>query len=235
MIQIKATSPCRDELLWEAKFPQLFPPGRERVPGTEGAGVVVKVPVEGSSFKPGDEVYFRQPASERGCLSDYTYVNTEYLALKPNSMNWIEAAATPLSALTAYQALFEQGVLNQAAINPLKSEDYEIARQQNQMIRLLITAAGGSVGRWAVQLAAAAGAGFILAISGPSNVKQVKAAGATEVLDYTKQSVRSWVKEDDDRLCDMVFDCVSADLEGYWAALQPGGTLISVAGDHKRP
>lgn len=231
LIQVKATSPCRGELTWERDFPDVFRPGRERIPGTEGAGVVVTVPDTTTSFKPGDEVYFRQPAADRGCLTDYTYVGVEHLALKPRSMSWIEAGATSLSALTAYQALFDQGILKEAAIKCLNSTDAAAARQHNQKLRVLVTAAGGSVGRWAVQLAAAAGAGTIVATSGPANIDEVKDAGATEVVDYTKHSIGAWAKASDSQLFDMIFDCVGSDVEGCWAVIKPGGAFISVASD----
>ncbi|PHH85167.1 hypothetical protein CDD83_800 [Cordyceps sp. RAO-2017] len=86
LIQVKATSPCLNELTWEVNFPDLFPPDRERVPCTECAGVVVRAPAGGASgFKPGDEVYFRLNAWQRGCLSEYTLAPTFELALKPKA------------------------------------------------------------------------------------------------------------------------------------------------------
>lgn len=236
LVQIKATSPCVSELTWERYFPQAFPADRERVPGTEGAGVIITAPT-GSAFKPGDEVYFRNQASRRGCLSDYTLINKSSLALKPKVQSWVEAAATPLSSLTAYQGLFEHGLLDPRAI-ATQGGDAK-AREANGMVRVLITAASGSVGSWAVQLAAAAGAGAIVAVSGPSKVDDVRKAGATDIIDYTKQSVADWAAQDPSSTqCDMALDCVGGDsLAGCWLAVREGGVLLSVSDspDRVRP
>ncbi|KAM4062097.1 zinc-binding dehydrogenase [Hirsutella rhossiliensis] len=230
LVQIKATSPCLGELTWERYFPDTFTAERERVPGTEGAGVVVTAPF-GSPFKPGDEVYFRNEANRRGCLSDYTLVQKSALALKPSAQGWVEAAATPLSALTAYQGLFEHGLLDPRAMATQGGDAR--AREANGKIRLLITAASGNVGSWAVQLAAAAGAGAIVAVSGPSKADDVRKAGATDIIDYTKQSIASWAAAQDPSSthCDMALDCAGGDsLAGCWAAIRDGGVLLSVCG-----
>lgn len=230
LVQIKATSPCLSELTWERNFPDAFSSDhkRERVPGTEGAGIIITAP-EGSPFKPNDEVYFRNSAERRGCLSDYTLVQKASLALKPKSQNWFEAAVTPLSSLTAYQALFEHGLLNPRAI-ATQGGDAK-AREANRKVRVLITAASGSVGSWAVQLAAAAGAGAIVAVSGPSKLDDVLKAGATDVIDYTKQSVADWASQDPvSRQCDMGLDCVGGNsLAACWTAIKEDGVLLSVS------
>lgn len=230
LVQIKATSPCLAELTWERNFPDAFSGEhkRERVPGTEGAGIIITAP-EGSPFKPNDEVYFRNQAERRGCLSDYTLINKSSLALKPKTQNWFEAAVTPLSSLTAYQALFEHGLLDPRAITT-QGGDIK-ARKANSKVRVLITAASGSVGSWAVQLAAAAGAGAIVAVSGPSKLEEVQKAGATDVVDYTKQSVADWASQDpSSRQCDMGLDCVGGDsLASCWTAIKEGGVLLSVS------
>ncbi|KAJ6028698.1 zinc-binding dehydrogenase domain-containing protein [Penicillium herquei] len=236
LVQIKATSPCLGELTWERYFPDAFSTDRERVPGTEGAGVVVTAPA-GSPFKPGDEVYFRNHADRRGCLSEYTLVNKSSLALKPKAQSWVEAAATPLSSLTAYQGLFEHGLLDPRAIVTQGSDAK--AREANGKVRVLITAASGSVGSWAVQLAAAAGAGAIVAVSGPSKVDDVRKAGATDIIDYTRQSVAEWAAQNPSSTqCDMALDCVGGDsLAGCWTAVREGGVLLSISDspDRVRP
>ncbi|KJZ74928.1 hypothetical protein HIM_05659 [Hirsutella minnesotensis 3608] len=233
LIQVKATSPCLNELTWEVNFPHLFPPDRERVPCTECAGVVVKSPTASSSFKPGDEVYFRLNAWERGCLSEYSLARADEMALKPASLSWVEAAATPLSSLTAYQGLFEHGLLDRDGVGGIAA-----ARDRNRKIRVLITGAGGSVGGWAVQLAVAAGAGAVVALCGPSKADGVRRMGASEVIDYTTQSVEEWATQDVSRECDMVLDCVGGEtLRGCWSAVKNGGVLLSVSEspDEARP
>ncbi|KAH8123716.1 NAD(P)-binding protein [Trichoderma asperelloides] len=224
LIKIKGTSPCLGELSWEVNFPDLFPPNRERVPGTEAAGIIATSPPS-SPFKPGDEVYFRLHARFPGCLREYTIVHTEELALKPKTLDWVEATATPLSTLTAWQGLFSKGILNKNGI----SGDAD-ARAHNSKLRVLITGAGGSVGAWAVHFAAAAGAGAVVAQCGSANIEAAKKAGATEVIDYKKQSIAEWVQEDASREVDLVLDCVGgSSLAASWSAVKENGVLLSVA------
>ncbi|KAL6816352.1 NAD(P)-binding protein [Trichoderma camerunense] len=225
LIKIKATAPCLGELGWEVNYPSLFPPNRERVPGTEAAGIVATSP-ESSPFKPGDEVYFRLHARFPGCLREYTIVHTEELALKPKSLDWIEATATPLSTLTAWQGVFTQGTLNKHGIRG----DAD-ARAYNSKLRVLITGAGGSVGTWAVQFAAAAGAGSVVAQCSGANIEAAKKAGATEIIDYKKQSIDEWAKEDPSREVDLILDCLGGQtLASCWSAVKENGVLLSVVG-----
>ncbi|KOS22822.1 Reticulon-4-interacting protein 1 [Escovopsis weberi] len=238
LIKIKSTAPCLGELAWEINFPHLFPPPRERVPGTEGAGVVVSSPGPDSSpFRPGDEVFFRLPANRPGCLREYTVALTAELARKPRGMSWVQAGAAALSSLTAYQGLFRHGLLDPAALRGDPA-----ARESNRRRRILVTGAGGGVGSWAVQLAAAAGAGTVVAVCGPSKAADVLRAGATEVCDYTRQSVAEWAAATDadapSRVCDMALDCIGgSSLEGCWSAVRDGGVIVSAAEtpDSRRP
>ncbi|KAL6904100.1 hypothetical protein GGI43DRAFT_421576 [Trichoderma evansii] len=232
LIKIKGTSPCLGELGWEKNFPHLFPPNRQRVPGTEGAGVVETSPTN-SPFKPGDEVYFRLPAKVPGCMREYTIVHTEELALKPKTLNWAEATATPLSTLTAWQGLFDKGILNKKGI----SGDAD-ARAHNSKLRVLITGAGGSVGAWAVHFAAAAGAGAVVAQCGSANIEAAKKAGATEIIDYKKQSIAEWAQEDASHEVDLVLDCVGgSSLADSWYAVKENGILLSIVSgpDESKP
>ncbi|KAK7397637.1 hypothetical protein QQX98_012992 [Neonectria punicea] len=226
LIHVKAASPCLNELTWEMNYPQLFPPDRERIPCTECAGVVVDGPGDGP-FQPGDDVFFRIDAGSTGTLREYAVARAAQMARKPKTLSWTDAAATPLSALTAWQGLFEHGTLDKAAVHGDVA-----AREKNGKIRVLIAGAGGSVGSWAVQLAAAAGAGAIVAVAGPSKASAVRGFGASEVVDYTKQSIDAWAGEVPTvREVDLVLDCVGgATMGSCWAAIKNGGTFLSVAG-----
>jgi NADPH:quinone reductase-like Zn-dependent oxidoreductase len=102
-------------------------------------------------------------------------------------------------------------------------------RKQNGKQRVLITGAGGSVGGWAVQLAALAGAGIVVAVCGPDKEAMVKQLGATEVLNYRETSVREWATAGAGRQVDLVVDCIGAEtLAGCWIAVKEDGALISV-------
>lgn len=239
LIRIYTASPCLGELHWEEWFPSLFEPGRERVPCTEAAGVIVEAPPPPQQhdaassdqrvFKEGDHVFFRLAPAMAGNLRQYAIARTSQLAHKPNNIGWVEAGATPLSALTAWQGVFDQGVLDHRGV--LGDAD---ARQQNSKFRILITGAAGVVGGWAVQLAALAGAGAVVAYTGgPSSADYVRGLGATEIVDYKKTTLDEWVAQDPaQRSVDAVLDCVGgATLAGCWHAVKEGGALLSVASD----
>ncbi len=140
-------------------------------------------------------------------------------------LNWIEAAATPLSALTAWQALFDQGTLDAAG---LKGD--AAARQRNGKLRVLVTGAAGGVGSWVVQLAALSGAKAVVAVCGPGKEDAVRKLGATEVVDYTKTSIEEWVAADPAaREVDLVIEMVGGKtLAGCWAAVKEGGAMIAI-------
>ncbi|OAA76752.1 Alcohol dehydrogenase superfamily, zinc-type [Akanthomyces lecanii RCEF 1005] len=239
LIRVYTASPCLGELHWEEWFPSLFAPGRERVPCTEAAGVVVEAPPASAQrdeatpgkhiFKAGDHVFFRLKPEMTGNLRQYTVARTSQMARKPNNLGWVEAGATPLSALTAWQGVFDQGALDHRGL--LGDAD---ARHRNSKIRILITGAAGVVGSWAVQLAALAGAGAVVAYAGgTSSADQVKKLGATETIDYKTTKLDVWVAQNpEQRSVDAVLDCVGGPtLASCWHVVKQGGVLLSVASD----
>lgn len=233
LVKVAATALCYSELTWVGQNPQFFPPDKELVPGQDISGTVVQAGPS-SSFKVGDEVFCRIDATRPGGLRDYTLALESELALKPASLDWIAAAATPLSALTAWQAVFTNGNLEQSALF-----GDEAAKERNGNRRVLVTAAGGSVGGFAIQLAASAGASAVVGVCSTDKVEQVQSLGATDVVDYKKQGIDVWVKENpQDREFNLVVDCVGGDsMVGLWTAVKDGGQIISVSDmpDRLRP
>lgn len=141
-------------------------------------------------------------------------------------MTWAEAAATPLSALTAWQGLFEHGTLDK---NGLYGDEAALAK--NKAMRVLITGVGGGVGTWAAQLAREAGAGSVIAVCSGSKASLATSFGATEVVDYKLTPVPTWISGDPSRACDLILDCVGGPaMGGLWSALKSGGIFLSVAG-----
>ncbi|RSH84755.1 uncharacterized protein EHS24_006279 [Apiotrichum porosum] len=240
LIHVKTTSPCPGELDWEAWFAAIYPPGGlepdNRVPGTEGAGVVAALPTSGTpTFAIGDEVFFRIDAVLPGAMKDYTLVPAINVAPKPKSLSWAEAGATALSSLTAWQGIFEHGTLDPAALAlGADTETADAARKSNSTQRVLITGASGSVGNWAVQFAAAAGAHVVAVCSGAKAAAATK-AGAAEVIDYTTSSVGEWAKGGNE--VDLIFDAAptkpgdTGPMAQLWSAIKDGGTLLSVVND----
>ncbi|EJT72185.1 hypothetical protein GGTG_09052 [Gaeumannomyces tritici R3-111a-1] len=232
LVRVVATAPCAGELLWARNFPELIPADKIPVPGQDMAGIVVAAP-QHSTFKPGDEVYARIEATRPGAAAEYTLAKESELALRPRSVDWAHTAATPLSALTAYQALFTHGTLNPAALlgGHNISSDKAAAVRANGQQRVLVTGASGGVGSWVVQLAAAAGAGAVVAVAGPGKGDLVRELGATEVVDYSRQTIGQWAAEGSggEHGVDLVVDCIGGtSLAASWAAVKDGGLIVSI-------
>jgi NADPH:quinone reductase-like Zn-dependent oxidoreductase len=186
--------------LWELRFPVIW--------GCDVSGVVEEVGAAVTLFKPGDEVYgFKHgkvAKTYRGTYAEYVVVPENALTRKPAKLTHLEAAAIPLAALTAWQALVEQG---------------KLAAGQ----RLLVHAAAGGVGVFAVQIGKALGA-YVAATAGPQNQDFVHELGADLVIDYTREKI-------EDKLAgyDIVLDGVG---KSVWASslhvLKRGGRLVTL-------
>jgi NADPH:quinone reductase-like Zn-dependent oxidoreductase len=225
IIRTKATALTRGELAWPEPLSHAIP-----VPGYDLAGVVISTPTapppenEAYVFKPGDEIYAMTTFLNQGNARETSVAQGKEMALKPRNISWEEAATVPLSALSAWQALFVHGKLSP---NFDKERGYKCSKP-----RVLITAASGGVGVWGVQLAHLAGA-EVVGTCGPSNVDFVRSLGADTVLDYTETKILDWVSADTDREArgfDVVLDCIGGQtLADSWKCARNGGRVISVA------
>ena len=182
---------------WPHKFPL--------IPGWDLSGVVEEVgPATAGLFKKGDEVYSVPDASRDGAYAEYIVVRESELALKPKSLHHVRAAAVPLAAVTAWQALFDAGQLKRGQ-------------------RVLIHGGSGGVGHLAVQLAKWKGA-HVLATASTKNQELLRELGADEPIDYTKQKF-----EDVARDVDLVLDLIGGETqERSWSVLKKGGVLLSL-------
>jgi NADPH:quinone reductase-like Zn-dependent oxidoreductase len=124
-------------------------------------------------------------------------------------------------------------------LDPLALSGDKAAQDKNSKIRVLITAGAGAVGSLAVQLAREAKAAAVVAVVSPKNVDFVRELGATDTIDYTKESAGDWVAKDaEHRQFDLVFDCIGGkSLSQAWYAVRDGGSLVSVcsAPEDSRP
>ena len=202
VIRTKATTVIRDSLTW----PELYadPPAHM---GNDFAGIVIEVHRDEREFVPGDEVYGMTHADRGGAWAEYAVVTTEEANLKPQSLSWAEAAALPLSALTADQALFVHAGLDVNAQQPK---------------RVLVTGAAGAVGMFVVAFAAAAGNHVVAATSSNArNEKFMRSMGAMEVVEYSQLASR-------DKF-DVVIDTVGGEvLANCWKIVRDEAYLISV-------
>lgn len=186
--------------LWKLRFPVIW--------GCDVSGVVEQVGPAVTLFRPGDEVYgFKHGKvgeTYRGTYAEYAVLPENALARKPACLTHEEAAAIPLAALTAWQALVGQGHIKPGS-------------------KVVIQAAAGGVGVFAVQIAKSFGA-FVAATASSRNHDFLRKLGADEVVDYTRERI-----EDKLSAYDVVLDGVG---EPAWssslAVLRPGGKLITL-------
>jgi NADPH2:quinone reductase len=161
--------------------------------GYDAAGVVEGVGAQATRFKPGDEVFYSARIFGRqGTYAQYHVEDEEILALKPSLLEFEQAAAVPLAAITAYDAVI--------TFFQTKPGD-----------TVLIHAGAGGVGHFAVQLAKAAGA-RVLATGRAVNTELIKSLGADEVIDYQKKQFEAEVlRLTDGRGADAAYDTVGGD------------------------
>jgi NADPH:quinone reductase-like Zn-dependent oxidoreductase len=173
--------------------------------GWDISGVVTKAGSEVANFKLGDEVFGMINFPKLGeAYAEYVAAPAAHLALKPAIANHDEAAAATLAALTAWQALTLHG--------NIKAGD-----------RVLIHAASGGVGHYAVQLAKHLGA-YVIGTSSAANRDFVLVLGADEHIDYKAQPFETVVKD-----IDFVLDAIGGEyIDRSLTITKPGGTVISI-------
>jgi NADPH:quinone reductase-like Zn-dependent oxidoreductase len=146
----------------------LFRPRNPRL-GADIAGWVEAVGSAVTQFRPGDQVYGDLAASGNGAFAEYIAVPEHAVALKPANLTYEQAAAVPMAAVTALQALRDGGKI----------------RAGHQV---LINGASGGVGTFAVQIAKAFGA-EVTAVCSTRNVALVRTLGADHIIDYTREDI----------------------------------------------
>jgi zinc-binding alcohol dehydrogenase family protein len=151
--------------------------GQFKVLGWDAVGEVVGVGGLVSHFKPGDMVYYAGDLNRQGSNAEYQLVDERIVGHKPKSLSNSEAAALPLTAITAWELLFERLAIKQQQPN---------SSETSNDILLIVGAAGG-VGSILVQLASVlTGATVIATASRESSMEWVKQLGADYIIDHTK-------------------------------------------------
>jgi NADPH:quinone reductase-like Zn-dependent oxidoreductase len=231
LIRVHSTAITNGELTW-APYTNW---ANEHIPCFDVSGTIVSE-VASSPFKPGDRVYGRIHAGREGSGREYATILPSEAAHVPRGLSMVDAASVPMSAHTAWQALFEQGLLTGSFANaPYVNDAGEVVDGQAKGKRILILNAAGGVGLFATQFARLAGA-YTVGTASAKNLSFVKELGADEVIDYTKTTVKAWVGEGEDKKFDLVFDCVGGKsmLDG-WNAVKKNGTYISVVPGFREP
>ena len=173
--------------------------------GNELAGVIEKTGEKVTEFKEGDQVFSRLPTNKIGAFAEYVAINKKDLAKIPEYLSFNEAAAIPLTALTAYQAL---------DILQVKSGE-----------TLFISGGSGGFGAMAVPLAKARGI-KVITNGSLENKERVLALGAEQFLDYKTEDYAQLLHD-----VDGVIDTIGGkDTEKQFSILKQGGKLVSLKG-----
>lgn len=146
-----------------------------RVLGWDASGIVEAAGPEVTLFKPGDEVYYAGDITRSGSNAEFQLVDERIVGFKPKSLSFAEAAALPLTTITAYEAFFDRLGIDRDGADAGQS--------------VLIIGAGGGVGSIAIQLAKAAGLVVIATASRPETESWVRELGADHVVNHRQPMV----------------------------------------------
>ncbi|KAM1349762.1 hypothetical protein EV1_003779 [Malus domestica] len=191
-------------------FPRKFP----QIPVTDVAGEVVEVGQGAKKFKVGDKVVVLLSHFSGGGLAEFAVTNERLMVARPPEVSAAEGACLPVAGLTAHQALTQCAGIKLDGTGQNKN--------------ILITAASGGVGHYAVQLAKL-GNTHVTATCGARNIELVKSLGADEVLDYKTEDGAA-LKSPSGRKYDFVINCA----KGIpWSTFEPSlsakGKVIDIA------
>jgi zinc-binding alcohol dehydrogenase family protein len=146
-----------------------------RIIGYDASGIVVAVGPDVKLFKKGDEVYYAGDITRSGTNAEFHLVDERIVGHKPASLSHAEAAALPLTTITAYEAFFSRLGIDRDGADKGQS--------------ILIIGAGGGVGSIGIQLAKLAGLKVIATASRPETSDWVKALGADHVVNHSGDMV----------------------------------------------
>jgi NADPH:quinone reductase-like Zn-dependent oxidoreductase len=173
------------------------------IPGRDIAGIVEELGLGATKFKKGDAVYGNV---NNGGYAEFAVAAEKDVALKPASLDFVQAAAVPVAARTAWYALVETA---------------HLAAGQT----VLIQGGSGGVGSFAIQIAKVRGA-KVIATASTANQDLLKELGADVAIDYTKQKFEDMVKD-----VDVVLDAAGKEtLDRSYPVLKKGGILVSIVG-----
>jgi len=174
------------------------------IPGWDLSGVVEAVGPAVLRLKVGDEVYSRPDIARDGSYAEYIVVKESEVARKPQSVDYVHAAAVPLAALTAWQALFDGAKLTAGQT-------------------VLIHGAAGGVGSFAVQLAKIKGA-RVIGTASKKNHEYLRSLGADETIDYNTTKFEDVVHN-----VDVVLDTITGETaDRSYPVIKKGGVYVSI-------
>jgi NADPH:quinone reductase-like Zn-dependent oxidoreductase len=191
-----------DPLTLSGKYAEEWGTHLPLIPGYEIAGIIEKTGAEFTTLKPGDAVYGYPTFG--GGWAEYVTVKEWEVAPKPKSLSFAEAAAVPMGALTAWQALVNEAKLREGQT-------------------ILIHGGSGGVGSFAIQIAKLRGA-RVIATASTANQDLLRQLGADVAIDYTKQKFEEIAKD-----VDCVLDPIGKDtLARSYAVVKKGGIVLAL-------
>ncbi len=190
-----------------------------KIIGWDAVGVVEACGEKSTRFKAGDKVYYAGDINRSGSNAEYQLVDERLVGRKPKKLTAAEAAAIPLTGLTAWESLFDR-----IKINP----------ETDKGKTVLILAGAGGVGSIAIQLAKkVAGLTVIATASRAESAKWCKDLGADYVVNH--HNLKAELNEIGHSEVNYILDFV--DLEGYWELaaeiIKPQGHILSITGSSK--
>ena len=192
-----------------------------KVIGWDACGVVEEVGSKVRLFKQGDRVFYAGSFIRSGSDSEYQLVDERIVGHAPKTLKDNEAAAMPLTSLTAYEALFEQMGLTWN-------------QENNQHKTILIINGAGGVGSVATQLAHLAGLTVIATASRPDSIKWTQGHGADYVVNHHEDLVKQ-VRKLGFKYVDYILEL--KDLDGHWKEMceliKPEGHIVSITENHR--
>tara|TARA_R110002111_G_scaffold256979_3_gene324788 strand:- start:146966 stop:147982 length:1017 start_codon:yes stop_codon:yes gene_type:complete len=192
-----------------------------KVLGWDAAGVVEAVGPDVEQFQAGDEVFYAGDITRPGCNAAYQLVDERIVGSKPKSLNFPEAAAIPLTAITAYEAFFDRLELDVAGANAGET--------------LLIVGGAGGVGSIGIQLAKLAGLTVIATASRPESAAWVQDLGADHVINHY-EPLRPQIEALGLKYVDSIalFNNTDQHWESVVDLIRPQGKIVSIV-ENKEP
>ena len=186
-----------------------------RILGWDAAGVVEAVGEAVTLFKPGDEVYYAGDITRPGAYAEYQLVDERIVGRKPVTLSFAEAAALPLTTITAYESFFDRLDLDRDGGNRGET--------------LLIIGGAGGVGSMGIQLAKAAGLRVIATASRRETIAWVEDLGADHVINH-REALRPQIEALGLTFIDHI--AIFNDTDGHWDAvtdlIRPQGRIVTI-------
>ena len=195
--------------------------GEPRVLGWDAAGTVEAIGPGVTLFKPGDEVYYAGDVGRPGSNSEFQLVDERIVGGKPKSLDFAQAAAMPLTAITAWESFFDRMKIDRHG--------------KSRGARILIIGGAGGVGSIGIQLARLAGLTVVATASRPETREWVKKLGAHHVIDH-RQALKAQAEAIGFRHFEYIAN-FSGDLDQHWPAMgeliAPQGYCVAIVGNQK--